>query len=81
MKNQFNLNRRAVSGCGKSLEPMLGYCSKILPELNKDDSEKLTEDLLSVLKDFRPIFKSKNQQSSLDVNFINWGKHVPQHKP
>src|SRR5437016_2963826 len=71
---QSNLKGRKSSNCGESLEPMLGYCSKIINELNKEDSAHLTEDLLAVLavlKDFRPLFKV-NKKSPVLVELLDW---------
>jgi hypothetical protein len=61
-----------MANCGESLEPMLGYCSKVIAELNSDDTHKLTEDLLAVLKDFRPLLKADKKSSPLLVELLDW---------
>jgi len=58
------------SNKSEAFEPMLGYCSKLITELNKEDCNKLSEDLLELLKDFRPIFNNPTVKNK------NFKKHV-----
>jgi hypothetical protein len=49
-----------------SLEPILSYCSVLMSELNRVSVNKLTKDLLTVLRDFSPFLcAEKNTYISL----------------
>ncbi len=76
---ESNLKRRGAN-YEESLEPILGYCSKVIAELNSDDTHKLTEDLLAVLKDFRPLLKANKIAFPLDVELLDWNE-VTQSRP
>jgi hypothetical protein len=68
MTNKSILVGRKVNNCGENLEPMLCYCSKIITELNSEDTYRLTEELLTVLKDFRPVLKVDKKSCSFSLD-------------
>ncbi len=57
-----------TSGVDDPLEPMLCYCKKVLPELLKEDPEKLSIELLEILKNFRMGFRAKKKSFYIDLN-------------
>ncbi len=72
MLNQLTKPRKETIYCGEKLEPMLGYCCKVIVELNPDDSHKLSEDLLSVVNNFRPLIKAKKKSCPILVDLLDW---------
>lgn len=66
MANQAQISGKKGANCGEGLEPMLCYCSTIIDELSPEDTQKLTEDLLDLVKNFRPLIKP-NKSVSLPV--------------
>ena len=76
MAEQSLLKRMGISSCGERLDPMLYYCTQLIPELDaldRDASDRLNKDLLKVLKKYRPLFNSE-KESSLHVELVDWGK-------
>lgn len=41
----------------KNLKPMLNYCSLVWEDLSQEETEKLSEDLLKILKKYSKLFK------------------------
>jgi hypothetical protein len=51
-----------------SLEPILSYCSVLISELNRVSVNKLTKDLLTVLREFSSLLcAEKNTYTSLAI--------------
>jgi hypothetical protein len=60
---------------------MLGYCSKVITELNDEAANKLIEDLLLVLKDFSPTLHPLKKSSPLFVvELLDWETTTKFHK-
>ena len=72
MLKQSNLRGRGINHSKESLEPMLGYCSKIIKELQDEDFSELTMDMLAEMRDFRPILKEGKKSSPLLVELMDW---------
>lgn len=59
--------RETKKQSSERLEPILGYCSDIISHLNREDSAKLTDNLLEILDDLRPCLKANKKALPLII--------------
>lgn len=71
LKGETSFSRKPAT---ERLEPMLGYCSGILSHLNKEDSSRLSDNLLEILDDLRPCLRVNKKISPLIFELIDWSE-------